>query len=408
MNVTINLSYHPNQKKIFDNDIRFKVACCGRRFGKTMGSQNWLFEHAIEDKDGQESWWIEPVFSQSKMVFKQFKNAFQHVIKYKNESELLIELLNGAMIYFKSADNPDNLRGAGLKRAVMDECATMKSETWTEAIRPALMDHKGEAVFIGTPKGMNWFAEMYNQGMDALAKDIVSFRYTSYDNPLIDRVEIDRAKAEMPERLFRQEILAEFIDDIGGVFRNVRDCVKGQLEEPQIGEEYLMGVDLAKYQDFTVICIVKRSNGHLVAFDRFNQINWSLQEQRILNLANKYKPSIWIDQGQVGDAILEDLNRKYGNIRGIKFTNENKTDMVNYLSNKIEKHDISYPEIPELINELRIYEYEALPSGRLRMNAPSGKHDDCVIALGLAVWQLQDSYVWDNNDSIITETRKIF
>ena len=408
MTKNIEITYHKKQLQIFDNKARFKVACCGRRFGKTRGSMNWLFEHAIEDNKLEKSWWLEPVYSQSKMVFKEFKNLFQDAIKYKNESDLIIELLNSAIVEFKSADNPDNLRGDKPKRSVLDECAKMKGETWTEVIRPALMDHKGEAIFIGTPKGQNWFHDVYIQGEDNTNSEFKSFKFTTYDNPFIDVKEIEQAKKEMPDRLFQQEIMAEFIDDIGGVFRNVRGCIGGTLEEPMMNEEYLMGVDLAKYQDFTVICVVKKSTGHLVAYDRFNQINWSLQEQRILNMANKYKPSIYIDQGQVGDAILEALHNKYSNIRGIKFTNENKTDMINFLSNKVEKAEISYPEIPELVEELRIYEYEVLPSGKLRMNAPSGKHDDIVIALGLAVWQLKDGIEWGDDDVLITSQRSIF
>ena len=160
--------------------------------------------------------------------------------------------------------------------------------------------------------------------------------------------------------------------------------------EPEAGHAYLMGVDLGKYEDFTVIAVVDADTKHLVAFDRFNQINWSLQEQRILNLADKYRPHILIDQGQVGDAILESLGGKYSDIEGVRFTNENKTQMINYLSNLIEKKEISYPEIPELIEELRIYEYEQLASGRLRMNAPSGRHDDCVISLALAAWGIHN------------------
>ena len=79
--------------------------------------------------------------------------------------------------------------------------------------------------------------------------------------------------------------------------------------------------------------------------------------------------------------------------------------MINYLSNKIEKQEISYPDIPELVDELRIYEYEVLPSGRLRMNAPSNKHDDCVISIGLAVWQLKDAFNW-GDDTLMTEQKK--
>jgi len=408
MEKTVEINYHKNQSLIFDDPVRFKVACCGRRFGKTLGAENWLVENVLEDKPREVSWWIEPIYAQSKRVFKEIKYKFASVIKRTNESDLIIEFYNKSIIEFKSADNPDNLKGDKPKRVVLDECATMKSEIWTEVIRPSLMDHKGDAVFIGTPKGQNWFADLYYQGEDPLNTEIKSFRFTTYDNPFINHEEVEKAKKEMPERLFRQEIMAEFVDDIGGVFRGVKECVKGAFEEPYPGEEYVMGVDLGKYEDFTVLCVVRKSAAHVVAFDRFNQINWGLQEQRILELANKYDAFVYMDQGQVGDAVLEELLKKWSRIKGIKFNNENKTEMINLLSNRIEKGEISYPEIPVLINELRIYQYEKLPSGKLRMNAPSGHHDDTVIALGLAIWQLSEFDFEGIMGDLVTETRSAF
>jgi hypothetical protein len=336
------------------------------------------------------NWWVSPVYQQAKTAFKYFKKLFLHtgIVKGKpNESELRVDIVNGSVMEFKSADHPDNLRGEGIDRLVMDECAMTKEETWKEVLRPALIDKKGDACFIGTPKGQNWFHEGYASGLSN-DPEIKSFRFPSSTNPFLDPAEIEKARLEMPDRVFRQEMLAEFIDDIGGVFRGVRDCISGDFMQPEEGHSYEMGVDLGKYEDFTVITVIDVKTKHIVAYDRFKDINWSLQEQRILNLAYKYKPHIRIDQGQVGDAILESIAKKYSDIEGVKFTNENKTAMINFLSNLIEKRQITYPEIPEMIEELRIYEYEQLPSGKLRMNAPSGKHDDIVISLALTCWGL--------------------
>ena len=344
---------------------------------------------------------MSPVYQQAKVAFKYLKKLFagSGIIKGKpNESELRVRLINGSVLEFKSADHPDNLRGDTIDNLIMDECATVKGETWSEVLRPALIAKRGHACFIGTPKGQNWFHDMFIQGLGD-NPEIKSFRFPSSTNPFLPADEIEKARKEMPDRVFRQEMLAEFIDDIGGVFRGVRDCVAGALEPPVNGHTYLMGVDLGKYEDFTVITIIDVMTKHVVVFDRFKDINWSLQEQRILNLAYQYKPHIKIDQGQVGDAILEALAEKYDDIEGVKFTNENKTAMINFLSNLIEKKQLTYPDLPVLIEELRIYEYEQLPSRKLRMNAPSGKHDDCVISLALAAWGLyeqSDAIDWDS------------
>jgi phage FluMu gp28-like protein len=256
------------------------------------------------------------------------------------------------------------------------------------------MDTHGEACFIGTPKGKNFFHELYLKGKDKLEPDFMNWTFSSYDNSTIPNIkeEIDKAKQEMPQTLFEQEIMAVFNDDLGGVFRNVDGCAIGQLQDPVHTREYYMGVDLAKYEDFTVLCVMCKKTKSLVAFDRFNKIDWNVQEQKILELATKYNNAdILLDQGMVGDMILENLQRRYkGKVEGIKFTNDNKTDMINKLSNLIEKGQIKYPiSLGVLRDELKIYGYERLASGKLRMNAPSGYHDDCVIALGLACWDLQ-------------------
>lgn len=377
MKIAVEIAYHKTQAEAFGGAARYKIVCAGRRWGKTLGGIFWLTERALDTRKSL-NWWVSPVFAQAKHAFEIFREKFIDLIKYKNETDLRVDLYGGARIDFRSADRPEFLRGHGIDSLVMDECATMKRHTWDEILRPSIIDRRGHVVFIGTPKGDNHFHELYIRGQDAKEPEYQSFQFSSYDNPFLDRKELESTRAEMPSRLFDQEIMAQFTENIGGVFRGVRECVRGDYEAPVDGKGYVMGVDLGRYEDFTVIVVARKDTMQVVAFDRFKDINWSLQEQRILNLAGLYKPRVLIDQGQVGDAVLESLRRRYPAIEGIKFTNENKAAMINNLSNLIEKQMIFFPDIPEMINELRIYEYEMTASGNLRMNAPSGRHDDCL------------------------------
>jgi hypothetical protein len=397
--MNIPIQYHKNQNSVFSSPVRYKVVACGRRWGKTRGAITWIVENLMPEVDGQllldvgglRGWWVAPTYAQSKIAYRYFLELFPHwIIEKKNESELRIVLISGNILEFKTADKPDNLRGEKIDSLVLDECGVMNGDVWYEVLRPALMDTKGMACFIGTPKGQNFFFELKAKGEDKTESDYMFKSFSSYDTPFVDNKEIEQAKKEMPDRLFRQEILAEFLEDTGGIFRNVTACAVGQLSDPVHNREYLMGVDLAKYEDFTVLCVMCKKTRQVVAFDRFNQISWEMQEERILDMANRYNEAeILIDRGQVGDAIAENLQRRYdGRVEPIMFTNDNKTSMINKLSNFIEKEQIKFPPIPELLNELKIYQYERLPSGKLRMNAPSGYHDDCVIALGLACWDL--------------------
>jgi hypothetical protein len=190
----------------------------------------------------------------------------------------------------------------------------------------------------------------------------------------------------MPELAYRQEILAEFLDDVGSVFRNIKGCVNGSLEEPIAGKRYVAGCDLAKHEDFTVICVLD-DHGHLVYFDRFSQLDWVFQSKRIVDICRRYNNArLLLDSTGVGDPIYDNLRRSGLSVEGYKFTNASKKDLIENLSIAIENKAITYPDIPVLLSELGLFGYKISPAGVTTYNAPDGYHDDCVIALALASW----------------------
>jgi hypothetical protein len=194
----------------------------------------------------------------------------------------------------------------------------------------------------------------------------------------------------LPDRAFRQEYLAEFLEDTGGVFRNVRRLIRGTLRDPRPGERFFIGVDLAKYMDFTVITVLDE-RGDLVYFDRFNQIDWNLQKDRIRYISKRYpERSCWT--ARVWRSHLRRLRRDGLNVEGFRFTASSKEQLINNLSMLIEQGKLHYEDIPELINELEIFEYQITPSRNLKMSAPEGYHDDCVISLALAAWGLHSLF----------------
>ncbi len=151
------------------------------------------------------------------------------------------------------------------------------------------------------------------------------------------------------------------------------------------GESFHIGVDLAKYMDFTVITVLDRK-GDLVYFDRFNKIDWNLQKERIRFISKKYPGKIVLDSTGVGDPIYDELRKDGLNVEGYRFTSPSKEQLINNLSMVIEQELVHLDDIPELINELEIFEYQITPSRNLKMSAPEGYHDDCVISLALAAW----------------------
>lgn len=265
----------------------------------------------------------------------------------------------------------------------------MKEEAWDLALRPALMDKQGVAWFTGTPKGKNWYFKLWTRGQDKKQTDYESWNYPSSNNPYLPQSEIDEFARDMPDLAYKQEILGLFIEDVGSVFRGVEHCISGSLEpNPTENKHYVAGVDLAKYEDFTVICIMD-DTGQLVAFDRFSQLDWVFQRKRICSLCDRYKARLLLDSTGVGDPILDELHRENVRVEGYKFTSASKKDLIENLSMMIENKQITYPNIPELVNELKLFGYTTTQAGTVRYSAPEGYHDDCVIALALAAWQVR-------------------
>ena len=361
--VRIKFKAHEAQKLVLDSSARFRILAAGRRFGKSYLAAVEAIK-AASFKEKQIVWCVAPIFAQTRKLWRTILDLLPNMlIRNINRSELCIELINGSSIWFRSADNPDSLRGEGIHFLILDEAAIISRECWEASLRPALSDTKGRALFISTPKSFNWFHELFTRGQLPEETEFKSWRFATSDSP--------------------------FIDEAGSVFRGVNDCIRGELQEPIEGHSYVMGVDLAKSFDFTVLIVIDTSTKQVVAFQRFNQISWPFQKEKILSLAKKYyNARTIIDSTGVGDPIFDDLSRNNLSVTKYQFTNDSKAKLIEALSIAIEQREVSFPNITELVNELHSFGFETLPSGRMRYTAPSGLHDDCVISLALT-WKAQ-------------------
>jgi len=332
-------------------------------------------------------WLVAPSFPLTEAMWDVLNKFIpRETLERKSESKLFAQFKNGSLIQCRSADNPDTLISKGLDLVIVDEAAQIAPDAWYQSLRPALADKKGKAIFISTPKSRNWFFDIYQLGEDPEEPEWKSFHFPSYTNPYLDPKEIEAMKKGMPERLFRQEVLAEFTDNSGAVFRNIEKCIKGEYYGPEKypSHAYVMGVDLAKYQDFSVIIVIDIDTHHVCHFDRFTSVDFSLQKSRIISTARKYRAPIYLDATAMGIPILEDLKKENVTVYGISIQTAMKQYLIDGLSIALEQELINFPNEPVLINELRSYEYTSTPSGNLKSGAPKGKHDDCVNALALA------------------------
>lgn len=385
---------HAGQQTVESERKRFNVLACGRRWGKSKYLTRAM---ALTLLRGQNYGYFAATYKLQLEVWDELFSRLKNVADFrKTENRVKFQ---GGVIEFWTLTDPDAGRSRRYHRVGIDEGGLVKDleAKWHESIRPTLADFKGEADFAGTPKGRNFFHTGFALGQDPLNPEWASWQMPTSSNPYIDPAEIEAARVGingsggMPERAFRQEFLAEFLDDAGGVFRGVTlvvDDGRNEDEPRQPDRSYSMGVDLARVEDFTVITVLDQ-DGRQVYFERFNQISWERQKQSIQVAYQRYQPaSFFLDSTGAGDPIFEDLRRMGMRVTGYHFTNASKTSLVDNLAMMIETGKVRLMDVPVQTDELRAYEYHLTPSRNVTMSAPEGMHDDTVISLSLAAWGL--------------------
>jgi hypothetical protein len=379
---------HPGQQQIIREAKRFNVASCGRRFGKSVVGKYLVVETVL---GGWPASWMAPSFRTLADEWRELKRILLPVTVEKSEQEHWLQVQSGGVLECWSLDNPDAPRGRKYKRVVLDEAAMIRDlgEVWQAVVEPTLVDLLGDAWFLSTPKGANFFRTMFRWGQDPLAyPEWMSWQMPSTTNTTIEHIaaEVQRKRLTTPERYFRQEYLAEFIDDAGGVFRKVKEAATATKQTHAIeGHQYVIGVDWGKLNDFTVLCVIDATLKQLVAIDRFNQIDYAVQIRRLMALAQRFKTKTLIpERNSIGEPLIEQLKREGYKVHPFTTTNASKAEVIDDLILAFEKGELTIIDDHTLIDELQAYEAERLPSGMLRYSAPEGYHDDCVISLALA------------------------
>jgi len=213
------------QRQVCSSTKRFRVLVTGRRFGKTHLCLTEILRKARFSDNGK-IFYVSPTYRMSKeIMWKQLKKKVKELrwVKYINETELTVVLINNCQISLKGADkSADNLRGVGLNFLVLDEFADIPEEAWSEVLRPTISDKhvNGEVLFVGTPKGMgNWSFDLYQKGKSE-DPEWESWKFTTIEGGQVEEHEIEQAKKDLDERSFRQEYLASFETYNGVVYYN--------------------------------------------------------------------------------------------------------------------------------------------------------------------------------------------
>ena len=392
---------HEKQIEIVENQSRFKVLSAGRRWGKTLLGCWLCIAYALE---GKRAWWVAPTYT---MALEGWRELRQIAVDYGvivKEAERTIITPNGGMVSVRSADNPDRLRGAGLDFIVLDECAFIKEQTWTEVLRPTLSDRMGSALFISTPKGYNWFQRLFEDAQNR--EGWATWTFPTSSNPLVPLSELEIAKEEVGSFLYSQEYEAQFVEATGGLIKPEyfkfyddeivreldatgnfidRRVLKYDKRRTYEDDTYkITTVDLAvstkDTADYTVICtatITKDADIFVedIIRDRIEAPNLIPILQSVYN---KYQPSfIGIEKTGYQLAMVQLARREGLPVKELR-ADKDKVARAYPLSAKMEAGKIYFPRQKVWYANLE----------RELLQFPASEHDDQVDALAYIVTQV--------------------
>jgi len=339
--------------------------------------------------------WFAPTYKYLADVWRDMRESLLPYTTRSDSTERRIELVGGGVVDMWTLDGGDAGRGRKYRRVVIDEAALVPNlaNVWTAAIRPTLTDLAGDAFFLSTPRGRNDFWALYQQGIDSLQDEWRCWQMPTCTNPFIRPDEIEAARHDLPERVFQQEYLAEFLED-SAVFRGIREAATARPQRWSMDEldtshgprhEYIVGVDWGKYEDYSVFAVIDATTSELCHLDRSNHIEYQLQLERLKQLVSSFSArQVVAESNSIGDPLAEQLRRAGVPLQEFTTTNRSKQELIEALMLALEQGKIKILNDPVLIAELQAFEATRLPGGGLRYAAPDGYHDDCVMALALA------------------------
>lgn len=365
----------------------------GRQSGKTVAAVAELAEWAMSapvrwpDEPAPQFWWCTGSY---KTKGKAWRDLEVHlpaaIIAKKSEREGEMLLRNGSKVSMRSADAPGSLVSERLHGLVADECGQYPPNIYDQLLGPMLATTGGPTILMGTPRGHNWFYDKFqNKARGVVGWD--SFHWRTEDSPFVTAQWLAERRVETPERIWRQEYIAEFLTDGGEVFRNVDTCI---APAAQPDDFTVIGLDLARTHDWTALMALN-GRGEWVDYRRVGHLDWSVQRIAVIEMYRRLKAQkVVLDSTgiQLGaEAVVHDLRQEGLLVEPVHITGEIKRTLIENLMMRFDTTSIRIPM--EAAQEFREFGSEELDSGYTRYTAPEGKHDDAVMAAALALWGIR-------------------
>jgi hypothetical protein len=386
---------HKGQSELISGVINgpemFHTAVVSRQWGKTLTMINLIFYYGINN--GKSKILVTmPVYSQCLKVFTQIMEYLEpaNIVKSANKSDFTIQLINGSTIWFKSSERPDSIRGLSVNYLFVDEAQNVSTNAWQTAILPTLTAAGKKCMITGTPHRKSWFYDMFMLGKSPDHPNYRSYQGKSTDSPYVDPSFIQEQKRTLPPKIFAQEFLAEWQDNEGSVFQNLAGvCVNDRWPDRDRQMRTYGGLDIGNKGDYTVLTIIDEL-GRVLYIWRDNHLQYSDIISKVITISKQYSlTELLCEVNGVGDPLFEQIRKGYSRSTPLFQTNQTKENIIRRLMGDIEDQSLELPSfslMPELVNELETYEYEILPSGKIRYTHPPGMHDDIVDSLAMANW----------------------
>lgn len=383
---------YPLQREIMDSPAKRKVVCAGRRGGKTILAAYMAIDALLHGKrvllsstsqdQADVFWeyivdWLAPLLTTPHL--------------YKNEVKRIVKLGQG-QIQVKTGRHPDALRGGMADLLVLDECAYLDPDAWRKVGAPMLADNEGTAVFISSPARRNWFFELYQQAVSDTSGRWAAWHFTTHANPHLPQAALEALIADMTEQDYAQEVLAQFLEGQGAVFRYVTERCTADRRAPYHGR-FVAGLDWAMQSDYTALIVMDAVTHTVVDMDRFNGVDWALQRGRVRAMHDKWQLSeIIAESNSIGGPNIEALQREGLPVRAFETTTASKSPLIESLVLAFDRGEVTALNDPVLVGELMAYERTVTATGRSQYSAPEGLHDDTVMALALAWYGIMTAH----------------
>ena len=399
------------QTAILDSLARFTITLAATKCGKTASHIVWLLEVALTCKVNQSVWWIAPTFSQAKIAYDRMKvQISDRRLFTANETNLVITLITGVKIQFKTAEKPDNLYGDDVYAAVFDEFTRAREAAWF-ALRSTLTATGGKCKFIGNAKSKkNWGNKLAMRAKSGQEQDYAYFKITAYDaanagmltkegKPFLD--EIEAAKRDLPESVFNELYLAEASEDGSNPF-GLKHIARASYPTLSVEPSVCYGTDLARKVDYTTTIGIDQL-GYMSYYRTTTKVGW---KQIIDGIKVLPRVPHAVDSTGVGDVVLAELEQYGLDVEGYVFTQASKQVLMEGLAVAIQSGKLIIADDGDVVNgtgrirhQLEQFEVEYTRTG-IKYSAPTGEHDDDVCALALAWHKWKKASVMGTGPSV--------